>query len=316
MLPSPDHCADQVVDGSRQRLKVSVVDPAGLHAPRQVLDSRHPIARRRGPADRLDFNLARVVLNDRDRLDSLDVAFEDLDSREPIGRGPAPFGGPRPAGRGTPLRHASADLDDDRPTAPATLQDLPRRPGGLASNRPIACLLDGRFHSFITSQRNDAAPRMQEVCLTLREHDSSVRRTDVTVIRRGASLASGAQDRVIGSERRSVIELTSQQAARQRARRRAIDPAMRARIAAAQRDQRISRLATKLALTLVRRDEAIQRWDRRAGDILIALTRGEHLTLDEAVAWSRITLTKREARRMRTLAERQTGEADQSPTSS
>ncbi|MEI2774558.1 MAG: hypothetical protein V9G19_01015 [Tetrasphaera sp.] len=91
---------------------------------------------------------------------------------------------------------------------------------------------------------------------------------------------------------------------------------MRARIAAAQRDQRISRLATKLALTLVRRDEAIQRWDRRAGDILIALTRGEHLTLDEAVAWSRITLTKREARRMRTLAERQTGEADQSPTSS
>jgi len=74
---------------------------------------------------------------------------------------------------------------------------------------------------------------------------------------------------------------------------------MRARIAAAQRDKRVSRLATKLAVTLARRDEALQRWDRRVGDVLVALTRGEHLTLDEAVAWSGITLTKREARRMR-----------------
>jgi len=105
--------------------------------------------------------------------------------------------------------------------------------------------------------------------------------------------------------------LTSQQAARQRARRRAMDPAMRARIAAAHRDQRISRLATKLAITLARRDEAIERWDRRVGDVLVALTRGEHLTLDEAVAWSGITLTKREARRMRRLAESQSGEAPQ-----
>ena len=86
----------------------------------------------------------------------------------------------------------------------------------------------------------------------------------------------------------------------------------RARIAAAQRDKRVSRLATKLAVTLARRDEALQRWDRRVGDVLVALTRGEHLTLDEAVAWSGITLTKREARRMRQLAESQSGEAPQS----
>ena len=130
------------------------------------------------------------------------------------------------------------------------------------------------------------------------------------MIRGDATFAFGVQRRVFGSGRRSVIELTSQQAARQRARRQAMDPAMRARIAAAQRDQRISRLATKLALTLARRDEAIQRWDRRVGDVLIELTRVEHLTLDDAVAWSGITLTKREARRMRQLAESQSGEAD------
>lgn len=114
----------------------------------------------------------------------------------------------------------------------------------------------------------------------------------------------------MASGRRSVIDLTSQQAARQQARRRAMDPAMRARIAATQRDQRISRLTTRLAVTLSRRDEALQRWDRRVGDVLVALTRGERLTLDEAVTWSGITLTKREARRMRQLAESQSGEAD------
>lgn len=104
--------------------------------------------------------------------------------------------------------------------------------------------------------------------------------------------------------------MSSQQAARQRARLRAVDPAMRARIAAAQRDQRMSRLATRLAVTLARRDEAIERWDRRVGDVLVALTRMEYLTLDEAVAWSGITLTEREAHRMRQLAERQSREAD------
>ena len=134
------------------------------------------------------------------------------------------------------------------------------------------------------------------------------------MIRGDATFAFGVQRRAFGSGRRSVIELTSQQAARQRARRRAMDPAMRARIAAAQRDQRISRLATKLAVTLARRDEAIQRWDRRVGDVLIALTRVEHLNLDEAVAWSDITLTKREARRMRNLAERESGGVDQADT--
>lgn len=153
---------------------------------------------------------------------------------------------------------------------------------------------------------------MHEVCVTSPAHESWFRRTDITVIRLNATIAFGVQRRVLGSGRRSVIELTSQQAARQRARRQAMDLAMRARIAAAQRDQRISRLATKLAVTLARRDEALQRWDRRVGDVLIELTRVEHLTLDDAVAWSGITLTKREARRMRQLAESQSGEAPQS----
>ena len=105
--------------------------------------------------------------------------------------------------------------------------------------------------------------------------------------------------------------MSLQQAARQRARRRAMDPAMRARIAAAQRHKRVSRLATKLAVTLARRDEAIERWDLRVGEVLVELTRVEHLTLDEAVVWSGITLTKREARRMRNLAESHSGEAPQ-----
>ena len=108
--------------------------------------------------------------------------------------------------------------------------------------------------------------------------------------------------------------MSSQQAARQRARRRAVDPAMRARIEAAQRDQRVSRLATRLAVTLARRDDATACWDRRIRDVLVALTRGEHLTLDEAIAWSGVTLTKREARRLRRASERQSGEADLTDT--
>ena len=89
---------------------------------------------------------------------------------------------------------------------------------------------------------------------------------------------------------------------------------MRARIEAAQRDQRVSWLATRLAVTLARRDEAIARWDRRVGDLLVELIRVEHLTLDEAIAWSGIPLPKREARRMRNLAERPSGEADPTDT--
>ena len=152
---------------------------------------------------------------------------------------------------------------------------------------------------------------MHEVCLTALEHESWARRTCSQVNRGGAHSAFGVSSQQMASGRRGVNELTSQQAARQWARRRAMDPAMRARITAAQRDQRISRLATKLAVTLARRDEAMQRWDRRVGDVLVALTREEHLTLDEAVAWSGITFTKREARRMRRLAESQSGEAPQ-----
>jgi hypothetical protein len=34
------------------------------------------------------------VLNDRDRLDSLDVALNKLHRSQTVGRGPAPFGGP------------------------------------------------------------------------------------------------------------------------------------------------------------------------------------------------------------------------------
>lgn len=68
--------------------------------------------------------------------------------------------------------------------------------------------------------------------------------------------------------------MTTQSKERQRARRRATDAATLARVREAKKDQRVSRLATKLAVTMARRDEAIERWDRRLGEVLVALTRG------------------------------------------
>lgn len=88
-----------------------------------------------------------------------------------------------------------------------------------------------------------------------------------------------------------------------------MDAATLARIREAKKDQRVSRLATKLAVTMARRDEAIERWDRRVGEVLVALTRDEHLTLDQAIDCSGAPLTRREASRLRSLAERSNGEA-------
>lgn len=82
---------------------------------------------------------------------------------------------------------------------------------------------------------------------------------------------------------------------------------MSARIQSALRDQRVSRLATRLSVTLARRDQAIERWDRRIGEVLVQLTRVERLTIEEALAWSGATLTKGEARRLRQLAEHDSG---------
>jgi len=148
---------------------------------------------------------------------------------------------------------------------------------------------------------------MHEVCLTSLGHESRVRRTGVTVNRGDTHVAFGDRNERMASGRRSVIELTSQQAARQRARRAAIDPAMSARIQSALRDQRVSRLATRLSVTLARRDQAIERWDRRIREVLVQLTRVERLTIEEALAWSGATLTKGEARRLRQLAEHDSG---------
>lgn len=97
--------------------------------------------------------------------------------------------------------------------------------------------------------------------------------------------------------------MESQQSRRQRARRMALDAATKARIKQAAKDQRVSRLATKLGVTLARRQEAIARWDRRAGELLTALTRDEHLSLDEAIAWAGVSLTRRQAFQMRAAAE-------------
>lgn len=103
--------------------------------------------------------------------------------------------------------------------------------------------------------------------------------------------------------------MTSQQRMRQQARRTALDAASVARIKQAAKDQRVSRLATRLSVTLARREETIERWDRRVGEVLVALTREEHLTLDEAIAWSGARLTRRQAFRMRAAAESGHGEA-------
>jgi hypothetical protein len=106
---------------------------------------------------------------------------------------------------------------------------------------------------------------------------------------------------VSAATRRATV--TRQQAVSQQARRTALDAASAARIKQAAKDQRVSRLATKLGVTLARREEAIERWDRRVGELLFALTREEHLTLDEAIAWAGVRLTRRQAFRMRAAAE-------------
>lgn len=97
--------------------------------------------------------------------------------------------------------------------------------------------------------------------------------------------------------------MSPQQVSRQRARRVAHDAATRARIVQAAKDRRVSRLATRLGVAPARREEAIERWDRRVGEVLVSLTRDEHLTRDEAVAWAGVQLTRRQAFRVRALVE-------------
>ena len=106
--------------------------------------------------------------------------------------------------------------------------------------------------------------------------------------------------------------MTSQQSPRQRARRRALGAATTARIKQAAKDQRVSRLSARLVVRLARREEAISQWDQRVGEVLVALTRDEHLTLDEAIAWAAVPLTRRQAFRMRAAAE--AGPGDAQPT--
>ena len=84
MVASPDQCTDQIVDGSRQRFEITVVDPASLDSSGQIPDCCHPIARCRGPPHGLDVNLARVVLDDGDPLDALYITVDDGAPANPI----------------------------------------------------------------------------------------------------------------------------------------------------------------------------------------------------------------------------------------
>lgn len=89
---------------------------------------------------------------------TLHVAITYLDGGQPLRCGPTTLGRPCPAGRRAPLRHPTADLHDDRPTAPAALHHEPRLAGGLVRSRSrwLAARVTSHTTYYITTKSADA----------------------------------------------------------------------------------------------------------------------------------------------------------------
>lgn len=94
----------------------------------------------------------------------------------------------------------------------------------------------------------------------------------------------------------------SQQTIRQQARRTARDMATRRRRERDERERRVIDLAKRVIVAIGERDAAVTETERRAGEALRELTEREDLTLGESVEWCGGTITAREARRLRRLA--------------
>lgn len=95
----------------------------------------------------------------------------------------------------------------------------------------------------------------------------------------------------------------TQQSARQRARRSALDAQSVMRTKRAERDRRCGGWAVRVATALAERDAVVATYERRAGEALAKMTEEEGLTLREAVQWCGEVLTFREAARLRRLAD-------------
>ena len=94
----------------------------------------------------------------------------------------------------------------------------------------------------------------------------------------------------------------SQQTIRQQARRAAREMAAKRRNAREERERRVISLAAEVMVALGERDAAVTETEKRAGEALRDLTRREGLSMSEAVEWCGMTVTVREASRLRRLA--------------
>jgi len=92
-----------------------------------------------------------------------------------------------------------------------------------------------------------------------------------------------------------------QQSVRQAARRAALGVQASRREARARRERRLDQLAVELHTALGERDAAVTAIERRAGEVLQAMTSDEGLTLREAVDWCG-GLTLKEASRLLRMA--------------
>jgi len=95
----------------------------------------------------------------------------------------------------------------------------------------------------------------------------------------------------------------SQQTIKQQARRTAREMAEKRRRERAERERRLIDLAERVMVAIGERDAAVAETEKRAGGALRELTEVEGLSLSEAVEWCGETVTAREAKRLRRLAE-------------
>ena len=100
---------------------------------------------------------------------------------------------------------------------------------------------------------------------------------------------------------------SSQQSARQVARRAALDAQARMRAQRAEQEKRRSALGVVVVQALAERDATTAACEQRAGEALRSLVEDEGLPLSAAVTWCGGELGTREAARLRRLAASQAG---------
>lgn len=92
------------------------------------------------------------------------------------------------------------------------------------------------------------------------------------------------------------------QAARQAARREALESQARMRVRRSQRDKRLSRLGVRVSVALRERDVAVARYEQRAVAALLELVDQEGVTWQEAADWCGDSVSARDVIRLRRVA--------------